>query len=167
MPGKKECGLRLWLNDITWSYKHSLLFFPYPANVLSFSQQKACSMKCSSPLRSSKIFSILIKNISQQICVMSDVLSLSHHQSMLKAPPGELSIDYVLQLQRQVNISRWLTMKRIAVEKFMAGVSVKPKGKGELQYSANQIRSLQLTVKLQEHKTTFMIMVDPLLDKTI
>ena len=38
-----------------------------------------------------------------------------YHKIMLKALPGDLSIDYVQHLQCQIKISRKLTMKRITV----------------------------------------------------
>ena len=49
----------------------------------------------------------------------------------------------------------------------MAGRSVETKGSKKLRYAVDQVRPLQLTAKLQERKTTSIIMLGPLFDKLI
>ena len=73
------------------------------------------------PFQSAKMFLILIKNISQQICVMSNAL-------LFKAFSWD---DDVHHLLLQIKVSKWPMIERIAVERFMAGRIVETKGKQE------------------------------------
>ena len=74
---------------------------------------------------------------------------------MLKVLSWDFSIDH-MHLKSQIKISRWMTMKRIAVERFMAGRSAEMKGKNVLlevkskkfQYSINQVAHINSKFQL-------------------
>ena len=127
-----------------------------------------CFMKHFSPFQSAKMYLIfIIKNILQQICVMSNVLKFSHHQNMLKALSWDLSIHDVHHLLRQINISKWPTMERLQWRDIWLAGSKKQRGSKKLWHAVNQVRPLQQTAILQERKTKSVIMLGPLLDKLI
>ena len=63
--------LRHRLNDITLVLQ-TFVFLPHPANMLSFSHEGNMLYKTFSPLRSAKMFLILIRNILQQIYLISN-----------------------------------------------------------------------------------------------